>query len=1189
MQTLFNEGWEFSLQPLHTSYNAMEKRAEAFTPAGLPHDWMIYDAAHLYQDGTGWYRKRFFWEKKEDELVFLRFDGIYMDSRIYINGKKAVEWKYGYSAFEIDMTRFLKNGENEIMVSADFQAPNSRWYSGAGIYRNVWLKTVHEKYLVSDGIYFHAEKDGEKLWRVEIEAEVEGEDAELSFALIRRNQDAEGCIVENMWMSDGTCEPSGNRGTWNVRKRPDGVKICRLTAQIESPACWDIEHPDCYTLQTSLYLQGRLLQREEQTVGFRTLEFSSQRGFLLNGRKVKLNGVCEHHDLGCLGSAFHKQAMCRKFRILKEMGANAVRLSHNMPAAEVMELADEMGLLVVSEAFDMWESPKNPYDYGRFFKEWYQRDVASWIRRDRNHPCLIMWSIGNEIYDTHVSEKGQKWTRVLMDEVVKHDPRYNARPTVASNYMPWENAQKCADIIKLAGYNYGEKYYDDHHRQHPDWIIYGSETSSVVQSRGIYHFPYSRSVLADVDEQCSSLGNSTTSWGARSAEACIIAERDRPYSCGQFLWSGFDYIGEPTPYHTRNSYFGQVDTAGFPKDSYYIYQAEWTDVKEKPMVHLFPYWDFNEGQMIDVRAYTNAPAVELFLNGKSLGMQRIDHAHGEKLSGDWQVPYTAGEIRAVAYDEEGSVIAVDVRHSFGEAARICLKPEKEVLSADGEDLLFVEISVEDEQGHPVENANSRVQVEVQGAGALVGMDNGDSTDRDEYKTGSRRLFGGKLLTVVKAGTHPGTVKIRVSSSGLPDAVIELPVTEAKVRKGISERAYLADIPGRVMGDVRKMSGSQHEGLNADMILEKNLQQAVPESENYWTDIPVRSIRLSSPDGCELGPEKREITVSAILCPGNASDREVLWSVVDDAGIPSVLASVEPEGLTARVTAKSDGRFRLRCMSRCGTEMIRIISQLEFTVSGLGEAYLDPYSFVMGGLYDYSKGAIGNGNEHGVATSRDGESQVGFHNIDFGSYGSDEITIPIFALDGDPYRIRIYEGMPGEAGAELVADVIYQKPSIWNVYQQETYRLRRRLKGITSLCFVLENKVHIKGFSFTRKNRAFDMLMASECDKVYGDSFHRDGGWIREIGNNVTLEFYDMEFGREGTGKITICGSTSLEKNTIILRASCGEQEETRILEFKRGGGEQSFEFERLCGTCTVRLVFLPGSSFDFGWLRFERS
>ncbi len=617
MKTLFNDGWEFTKQPLHTTYEAIMEKQKEFEPVGLPHDWLIYQTGNLYEDSTGWYRKRFIWSKQEKELVFLRFDGIYMDSKVYVNGKMVREWKYGYSAFETEITENLVNGENEILVSADFQAPNSRWYSGAGIYRNVWIRRTPVEHFVADGIYFSAKKETTEEWSISIHTEVEGQDLYVEYALREKGSE--------IW------EPlTGNREPLETGEY--------FKSSINNPKIWDVEHPFCYELAVTLKKDQEILQREVQTVGFRTLDFSPETGFSLNGRKLKLNGVCEHHDLGCLGAAYHSQAMRRKLEILKKMGVNAIRTAHNMPAQDLMELTDEMGILVVSEAFDCWESPKNPYDYARFFPQWYQKDVESWIRRDRNHPSLIMWSIGNEIYDTHVSStKGKEWMEKLIAEVRRYDSLKNAAVTLGSNYMPWENTQKCADVIKLIGYNYGENYYEEHHEKHPDWMIYGSETGSIVQSRGIYHFPYQQSVLADEDEQCSSLGNSTTSWGAKSTEACILAERDHPYSCGQFIWTGFDYIGEPTPYHTRNSYFGQIDTAGFPKDSYYIYQAAWTDYKKAPMVHIFPYWDFNEGQFIDLRVCSNAPVVEVFFNGKSQGTFTIDHENGMELTGHWQL------------------------------------------------------------------------------------------------------------------------------------------------------------------------------------------------------------------------------------------------------------------------------------------------------------------------------------------------------------------------------------------------------------------------------------------------------------------------------------------------------------------------------------------------------------------------
>lgn len=474
--------------------------------------------------------------------------------------------------------------------------------------------------------------------------------------------------------------------------------------------------------------------------------------------------------------------------LLQEMGVNAIRTAHNMPAVELMELADEMGVLIVSEAFDMWERSKTPYDYARFFPDWWRKDIASWVRRDRNRPSLIMWSIGNEIYDTHAGERGQEVTRMLQDEVLLHDPRGNGFATIGSNYMPWENARKCADIVKVAGYNYGEKYYDAHHAEHPDWIIYGSETCSTVQSRGVYHFPLEQPVLADDDLQCSALGNSSTSWGAKNTETCITGDRDAKYSLGQFLWTGFDYIGEPTPYHTKNSYFGQLDTAGFPKDSCYIYQAEWTDYRISPMVHIFPYWDFSEGQLIDVRVCSNAPRIELFLDDVSQGTYDIDHENGLQLVGNWKLPFKAGVLRADAYDEHGQVIASEQRASFGDAASLVLAADKQELAADGQDLIFVTIAAVDANGLPVENANNRVQLSIEGPGRLVGLDNGDSTDYEAYKGTSRRMFSGKLLAIIAGTLEPGAITLRAESAGLAGAEIVLQAVPAVMAAGEIRRS-----------------------------------------------------------------------------------------------------------------------------------------------------------------------------------------------------------------------------------------------------------------------------------------------------------------------------------------------------------------------------------------------------------------
>ncbi|MBD8838428.1 DUF4982 domain-containing protein [Paenibacillus sp. CFBP 13594] len=1157
---LFNDGWQF----VKSKLDVTEPAGLVYEPVELPHDWLIYNTLELYEDSIGWYRKTFHYTKDEQQLL-LCFDGVYMDSSVYVNGQLVGEWKYGYSAFEHEITNALVEGENEILVKVVHQSPNSRWYSGAGIYRNVWLKTRDRNHIVTDGTYVSI-KQQPGGWQVEVDTELnleQNQQAELVHT-IRYEGQVVASNQANVAVSVGE----------NAVVSTDSQQII-----VQNPNLWSPDAPHLYELVTELKLisedqSEEIIEAVSQRIGFKDVKLDPSEGFYLNGVHTKMNGVCEHHDLGALGAAFNLTALRRRFILLKEMGVNAIRTAHNMPAKEFMELADEMGMLIVSEAFDMWERAKTPYDYARFFPEWAHTDVKSWVKRDRNHVSLIMWSIGNEIYDTHADERGQEVTRMLMDYVLEFDPKGNAGVTIGSNYMPWENAQKCADIVKLAGYNYAEKYYDQHHAEHPDWIIYGSETSSVVQSRGIYHFPFEQPILADDDEQCSALGNSTTSWGAKSAEYCILAERDRPYSLGQFLWTGFDYIGEPTPYHTKNSYFGQLDTATFPKDAYYIYQAAWTDYKKSPMVHLFPYWDFNPGQIIDVRVCSNAPKIELQLNGETIGTYDIDHAHGTQLSGWWKVPYEEGELKAIAYDENGVVIATDVQRSFTDAKKIRLQADREQLQASGKDLIFVEITVEDEAGNPVHNANNRVQVQVSGAGRLLGLDNGDSTDYDPYKGLSRRLFSGKLMAIIGATDEAGTVRIEVSSEGLEGAAAEYEVQVV---------------------DATDVDRDIKEVHSVFMVNEER-----PVLTGSAQEIPLRKIEIISESGQLLDPSNPELVVTAKLYPENTSYRDIEWAAVNDGGIESNIAKVEvmPAGTdgngenqhTVKVSAIGDGAFRLRATSANGTDKTKLISQLEFKAEGLGTAYKDPYGFITGGLYDYTKGEVGNGNERGVATSRDGETHVGFRNIDFGPYGSDTITIPIFALSSEEYFIQIWEGMPDEEGSTMIADVVYDKESKWNVYQEETYKLSKRLSGITSICFVLKQKIHIKGFSFEPQSRAFEQNAAASCDHLYGDTFKIEGDRVEGIGNNVSLEFENMDFTAEGTPKLVIHGHSPIDKNTIHIRFAGEDGQSNQLVEFTQSEGyeERVFELERVTGVQKVIFIFLPGSQFDFNWFRFEK-
>jgi beta-galactosidase len=687
MKVLFNGNWQFRLG--ESEWQNVE----------IPHDWLIYNTARLYEDGVGEYRKTF--NVTDLSLVHtIIFDGVYMNSEVFVNGRLAGEWKYGYTAFSFDISRFLQEGANEILVRVNHQAPNTRWYSGAGIFRNVWLNAQNPTRIVNDGVYISTKKLGDT-WELRAETELIGE-AEVRHTLL----DAAGGAI-------ATFEDSATLSHVNL---------------------WDIKNPYVYKLKTELIVNNEAVDTEINPVGFRTVEFNPAKGFFLNNNYMKMHGVCLHHDLGAFGAAFNVNAARRQIEIMQEMGVNAIRFAHNPPAREYLDLCDEMGILAIDELLDMWELPKNKNDYARFFPEWHARDVASWIRRDRNHPCVIMWSIGNEIYDTHKDERGLEVAKALLDLTLEHDPCKNAKATIGSNFMPYPNAQKVADELKLAGYNYAEGLYDEHHEKYPDWFIYGAETASTVRSRGIFRFPVDMPVLSFEDLQCSDLGNSVVGWG-KSAEQAWIDDRDKDYCGGQFIWTGIDYIGEPTPYSTKNSYFGAVDTAGFPKAAFWFYRAVWHKTTE-PFIKLFPHWDWNDGQLIDVIAYSNVEEAELFLNGKSLGVQTIDLKNGKNLRYTWRVPFEKGTLEIKAY-KNNTEVASDCKKSFGEAVSIKTK------SKTYGDLTFTKIYAVDKDGIPVENARNRIKV----SGDLLGLDSGDSTDWNSYKGDNKRLFSGQLLAI----------------------------------------------------------------------------------------------------------------------------------------------------------------------------------------------------------------------------------------------------------------------------------------------------------------------------------------------------------------------------------------------------------------------------------------------------------
>lgn len=1127
---LFNDGWQFCLCDIGTELSALPGRH--WYDVELPHDWLINDTSKLYETGEGWYRRSLPCSAEQlSGRVLLNFDGVYMNSTLFVNGKEAGSWTYGYSAFEHDITDFLHEGENELLLRVSHQSPNTRWYSGAGIFRDVMLKLRPAAYIGTNGVYIHSAPQPEGGWTTEVETDVVGEASDIRMLL-------------------EVFDPAGaSMGGYGLEAHFDGGHE-KFTASFNStdPELWSVDDPMLYTLKISLYSGSELLDCVNETFGYRTAEFDPDRGFLLNGEPVKLHGVCMHHDLGALGSALNEAALARQLRIMKEMGVNAIRTSHNMPARQLVQLCDEMGLLVDSEAFDMWEKPKTEFDNHRFFTEHAERDVRSWIERDRNHPCIIMWSIGNEINDT-IDPHGLDITKRLYEYVLKYDPKGNAAPTIGSNYMGDENAQKCSDVVKLAGYNYSEYLYDEHHAKYPDWVIYGSETASAVRSRGIYRFPVELPLLTGEDCQCSSLDNSVVGWGSSAMKSWRL-DRDCPFCCGQFIWTGFDYIGEPTPYNTKNSYFGIVDTAGFPKDIYYFYQSVWISPEQKKVLHIVPsYWDFIPGQEIDVLIYSNARDVELFLNGKSIGSHVMELETSQDMRAHFKVPFEPGVLRVVGHFADGSECS-EVLHTPSDPAAVVLTSDKETLLADGRDIAFVEISTVDVNGIPVGNARNRIRVEVSGAGRLVGLDNGDSTDYDSYKGDNRRLFSGKLLAMIESTLEPGEITVRAYSEGLENAELRL----------VSENC----------GEVSGVS-----------VVTENKFPAVCRA--YTGEVPARLL-LPEVDVNSFDPERRSAEIRAKLLPENCTYDDISWSVVRRNGVESNLAQVEGSGRSAVVTAKGDGEFFVRAMVHNGAEHPQVIADIPFTAEGLGAAVRDAYSFISASTLD-SSNVPTNIIEDGALSNFDGRTVMTYSDIDFGKTGSQIISLSVGTCFDMP--VEVWEGTPDDG--KLICRVDFGNNGHWCGFAGQNFALAERLTGVRTISVVIDSRVIFGGFSFVPIERAYDTNWVGEADSVYGDDYRIDGRRVADIGNNVIINYEGLDFGEGGSEALIISGETGNPMNQIQLRYTpAGGAQKTVLLEFQQDGGrEQRFDIPKLSGLNDVSFVFMPGSRFDFDWFRFE--
>jgi beta-galactosidase len=778
-RTSFNAGWKFSLAGNDDSRNG-DFDDSGWRLLDLPHDWSIegeFSADNpaspgggALPGGIGWYRKTFSIESsKRNKLTYIEFDGIYRNSEVWINGNYLGKRPYGYSSFRYNLTPYLVYGEekNVIAVKVDnSQQPNSRWYSGSGIYRNVWL--VSTKKVAVDH------------WGTFITTPVATADSAVVriSTTIRNSTDKSARLI----LTSVVYNPAGKKvatAKMTGINLSDSIGVFNQEVRIKNPALWKVDMPDLYRVVTEIISEDRIADRYETEFGIRSFAFDSAKGFFLNGEPMKILGVCNHHDLGCLGAAVNTRALERQLEILKEMGCNGIRTSHNPPAPELLDLCDRMGFIVMDEAFDMWKIKKTDFDYSLDYDEWHKRDLEDMVLRDRNHPSVFIWSIGNEIMEQwDTTGSGIPMAKELAGIVRALD---STRPvTSACNDPMPHNPIIASGALDLVGYNYRDTLWTRFPQLFPGGKFIGTETTSALATRGSYDMPSDiiRRWPARWDQPfkdgnsdltCSAYDNCSAPWGETHEDAWKLTKK-YDYLAGMYIWTGFDYLGEPTPYWwpARSSYFGIIDLAGFPKDTYYMYQSEWTG---KPVLHIFPHWNWTPGQMIDVWAYTNCDEVELLVNGNSLGRQKKGE---DQLHLVWRTTFEPGSVTAVGYKNGAEIMREEVK-TAGEPAAIVLSADRTEIRADASDLSFITVTVVDKDGIPVPKADNLIKFSAGGAGTIAGVDNGNQTSMEPFKADYRKAFNGKCLLVVRAGDKAGTISVTASSDGLTAATTAIGV------------------------------------------------------------------------------------------------------------------------------------------------------------------------------------------------------------------------------------------------------------------------------------------------------------------------------------------------------------------------------------------------------------------------------
>ena len=771
----------------------------------LPHDWAIEGPFNIdYNGSTGklpywgirWYRKTL--ELSQDDAgkqIYLDIDGAMSYASVWCNGQYVGGWPYGYASFRLDLTPYIKAGQKNVLaIRLDNPDDTSRWYPGSGIYRNVWLVKTSPVHVEQWGTFVRNQQVDSEIAVMEMGVNIEN----------HAGKDVQVKLQTSVYLQGKDGRPVGEEVTQSMTKdiaiKKDSWSSARFQFKVDKPKLWDIDTPNCYVAVSRVFMDGKEMDSYETPFGIRTIEFTHNQGFMLNGQKVAIKGVCMHHDLGALGAAFNEVAAERQLRIMKEMGANAIRTSHNPPAPELVALCDRMGLMMQLELADTWQKGKRKNDYNLLFDDWSEADMRSLVRHYRNHPSVIMWSIGNEMPD-QTTDQGVIIARNLTAYCHDEDP---TRPTSLGCNKRDAVFRDIVNQVDIFGLNYFHKTYPVFKEQNPTRRYHASETSSATSSRGEYFFP----VTTDVNDsrsgfQLSSYDMTTIGWGC-APEVQFKMNEEYPFMSGEFVWTGFDYLGEPTPYNkdltnllnfsdpnelekarkeleelgkiktpSRSSYFGIVDLCGFPKDRYYNYKSYWRP--DVPTVHILPHWNWQEriGEITPVHIYTSGDAVELFLNGKSLGRREKAHSY-DRLTWD-DVRYEPGSLRAIAY-KNGQKWAEELVETTGKPAALQVTAEKTELKNDGTDLSFIRVAVVDSQGRVVPRSKNHLKFSVTGPAEIIATDNGDATSLLPFQLSERDAYNGLALVILRSQyMKQGKVLLTVESKGLPKQKIALKV------------------------------------------------------------------------------------------------------------------------------------------------------------------------------------------------------------------------------------------------------------------------------------------------------------------------------------------------------------------------------------------------------------------------------